>query len=200
MESKRETSISNEILFETNLHRTIVVDDRFPERMTKIKQLFEELIVDPKTICKKPSKLQLKSYERIKSTYDVFMEKADCVWKAYLSRDLTHAIQPRYKFNGYEIKKTYFLPTKNVKLYCSELQDAIRFVHNADPNSNADVETIKLQFTYHHRGYIYLLTSEAETQIGKKIVQGRWIELKRLSSDYERIGNIFLNQITQESK
>lgn len=198
VESMEEKSMNNEILFEANLHRTIIVDDRFPERVAKIRKLFEELFIDPRTVSKRPSKIQVESYARLKSIYETYLEKADSVWNAYSSRDLTCAIQPRYKFDGYEIKKAYFLPTKNIKLYFSELQNAINFLHDADPSNNNDVKTVKMHFTYHHRGYIYLITSEAENQIGRKITQGRWIELKRLSSEYERMSNIFLNNIVQK--
>jgi hypothetical protein len=84
-------------------------------------------------------------------------------------------------------------------LYQKELNDAIAFINTGDPNSKTDVETVRKQATYHHQGYLYLSTTEAENKLGKKVAPGRWKVLKRLSSEYEQLSNVFLSQAIEVS-
>lgn len=178
---------------ESDFYRTKIVDDAFPEYITRIKASYSDLLLRLYPLCQR-SKKKKQKWEDFKVAYDSFSEKADVAWQAYLNRDINLAIQPLFKFNGREVKKTYFLPSKNCKRYCEELNDAITFIKTGDPSVQSDLDTVKKQFEYHHRGFLYLSTSEAESKIGKKVAPGKWKTLKRLSAEYEQLGNIFINQ------
>lgn len=187
-------NISSEIyLAESKLYRLVTVDDSFPDYIAKLKAFMSELLLRLHPLCQR-SKYKQQEWERFRTIYDNFAEKADAVWQLYSNRDLNRAIQPLYKFDGREFKKSYYVPARNCEKYCEELKDAIAFIQTGDPKTTSDVETVKKHFAYHHRGYLYLSTTEAENKIGKKVPLGRWKELKRLSEEYERLSNIFISQ------
>lgn len=178
---------------ESNFYRAVYVDDSFPEYVAKLKATYSELLLKLHPLCQR-SKYKKQAWERYRDAYDAFSEKADSVWNAYSYRDITRAIQPRYRFDGREIKKTYYLPSKNCKKYIEELNDALAFLQTGNPENESDFDAVKKHFAYHHKGFIYLSTTEAESRIGKKIAIGHWNELKRLSTEYERKSNIFISQ------
>lgn len=198
MSNEFEILVRNIYLAESNFHRTVIVDDTFLDYVVKIKATYTELLVRLYPYCQH-SKLKMRDWERYKQSYDTFSERVEVVWNMYSNRDSTRAIQPRFRFDGQNIKKHYYLPNKNVALYQEELNDAIEFIHTGDPNSETDIDTIKKQSAYHHYGYLYLSTAEAENKLGKKIAPGRWKVLKRLSSEYEQLSNVFLSQAIEVS-
>lgn len=179
-------------------HRIIVIDETFLDYIAKLKASYTELLVSFYPYCQK-SKLRRQEWERYKQEYDIFTERAEAAWNTFSSRDLNRAIQPRYTFDGQTVKKSFFISKKNIALYCTELNDAITFINTGDPKNEADVETVKKHSSYHHQGFLYLLTAKAETDLGKKIAPGRWKELKRLSSEYEQLSNVFLSQAVKTS-
>ena len=179
-------------------HRIIVIDETFLDYIAKLKASYTELLVSFYPYCQK-SKLRRQEWERYKQEYDIFTERAEAAWNTFSSRDLNRAIQPRYTFDGQTVKKSFFISKKNIALYCTELNDAITFINTGDPNNEADVETVKKHSAYHHQGFLYLSTSAAETNLGKNVTPGRWKEVKRLSTEYEQLSNVFLSQAVKTS-
>lgn len=187
------TAEYNRATSESNLFRVVNVDKKFPEYIEKVKAPFIKLIEEltsSKSISKQVA-LEIKRYQEL---IDSFSANADAAWSAYVNRDLTHAIEPRFKFDGQTTKKTYYLPAKNCKKYINELKEAIDFTQRCNTKDEGELACLKQYVAYHHRGFIYLSTTEAKTRIEKKIALGVWKELKRLSENFEQMGNVILSQ------
>lgn len=180
------------------LYNSVWVDENFPEYIANLKNALQESI-NALTPLSQRSKRKREDLSWLISHYEDFSALADKAWRMYSSNDLSRAIQPRCRFDGREIKYSYHLPPKNRKQYCTELKEALTFVKSANVSNSSDVEIIKNLSTYHHRGYIYLLTTEAENRIAHKISQKSWLELRKLSEEFEYSSNLFLSKFSKHN-
>lgn len=181
--------------------RLVIIKDDFPEYVARLKATYSDLLLNLHVICQASSDRTLKKqWTYYKNIYDAFSEEAEKAWQIYQRRDLNRAIQPKYRFENMDIKKTFYIPISNCTKYVTELKDALAFIKTGDPTDVSDVESVKKQYLYHHRGYLYLLTAEAENRLRTKITPGLWKDLKRLSTEYEQLSNVFINQGSKLNK
>ena len=169
---------------ERNFHRAVIVDDGFLDYVSSLKAKYSELLIEIFPLCQS-AKIKKQTWDHYKKVYDIFTEKAEVVWQEYSQRDKKNAIQPRYTFDGKEIKKSYYIPLQSYKKYLSELSDATEFVMSCNPSVRSDLEKVKSDYAYHHQGHLYLLSPESGSEIGKKVKQEQWNQLIQMSSKYE---------------
>ena len=174
-------------------NKVILIDPSFLEYITKLQSELNAILEEWYPYSQR-SKKKRETWDWYKNLCEQYFEKATAAWTAYSKMDLNRAFLYQYKFDGNVTKKTPFLPPKNCKQYCIELKEAIDFTVAGDPHRASDVEVVRKYMEYHHPAYIYLLTVDAEAKIGHKISQGTWKDLRRLSAEFEQLGNIFINQ------